>query len=132
MSNDLQHPGVTLYGIKNCDTVKKARRWLDERQAPYRFHDYHSDGLDADLLQRFIDQLGWQPLLNTRGNTWRKLSESQRAAALMLSQPTMIKRLLLETADWPSAAGFSPASVPRLYRQRGLRRLVPYSNSHNS
>ncbi|BAE74992.1 conserved hypothetical protein [Sodalis glossinidius str. 'morsitans'] len=116
MSNDLQHPGVTLYGIKNCDTVKKARRWLDDRQMPYRFHDYRSDDLDADLLQRFIDQLGWQPLLNTRGTTWRKLSESQRAAAdsaagtaaLMLSQPAIIKRPLLEAADGRLLLGFSP------------------------
>ncbi|WP_074012965.1 ArsC family reductase [Candidatus Sodalis sp. SoCistrobi] len=116
MSDDLQHPIATLYGIKNCDTVKKARRWLDEQQVPYRFHDYRSDGLDADLLQRFIDQLGWPPLLNTRGTTWRKLSESQRAAAdnaagaaaLMLSQPAMIKRPLLEAADGRLLLGFSP------------------------
>ncbi|RLR17421.1 ArsC family reductase [Sodalis-like symbiont of Bactericera trigonica] len=108
MPNDLQHPGVTLYGIKNCDTVKKARRWLDDRQVPYRFHDYRSDGLAADLLQRFISQLGWQPLLNTRGTTWRNLSESQRAAALMLSQPAMIKHPLLEAADGRLLLGFSP------------------------
>lgn len=116
MSNDLQHPIATLYGIKNCDTVKKARRWLDEQQVPYRFHDYRSDGFDADLLQRFIDRLGWQPLLNTRGTTWRKLSDQQRAeadnarsaAALMLNQPAVIKRPLLQAADGRLLLGFSP------------------------
>lgn len=115
MSNDLQHPIATLYGIKNCDTVKKARRWLDERQVPYRFHDYRADGLDAILLQRFIDRLGWQPLLNTRGATWRKLSDQQRAeagnargaAALMLSQLAIIKRPLLQMADGRLLLGFS-------------------------
>ena len=70
---------VTLYGIKNCDTIKKARRWLDEQQVAYRFHDYRTDGLDRALLERFIAELGWQPLLNTRGTTWRKLDEATRA-----------------------------------------------------
>lgn len=107
MSNDLQLPITTLYGIKNCDTVKQARRWLDARQVPYRFHDYRADSLDAILLQRFIDRLGWKPLLNTRGTTWCKLSEQQcaeagnarGAAAIMLSQPAIIKRPLLQMAD---------------------------------
>ena len=89
-----------LYGIKNCDTVKKARRWLDEQQIAYRFHDYRADGLDADMLQRFIAELGWEALLNTRGTTWRKLDETRResiqnaasAAELMLEMPAIIKR----------------------------------------
>lgn len=116
MCNNLQHPGVTLYGIKNCDTVNKAHRWLDDRKVPYRFHDYRSDSLDTDLLQRFIDQLGWRPLLNTCGITWRKLNEFQRtaadiaagAAAMILSQPTIINRPLVEAADGHLLLGFSP------------------------
>jgi Spx/MgsR family transcriptional regulator len=58
---------LTLFGIKNCDTIKKARRWLEAHQVDYRFHDYRVDGLDADLLQQFIAELGWEALLNTRG-----------------------------------------------------------------
>ncbi|MBW7983512.1 ArsC family reductase [Enterobacillus tribolii] len=97
----------TLYGIKNCDTIKKARRWLDEHQVAYHFHDYRADGLDAALLQRFVDALGWEPLLNTRGTTWRKLDETQRAGvtdaasaiAVMLEHPAIIKRPLLVNGD---------------------------------
>lgn len=109
MSNDLQHSITTLYGIKNCETVKKARPWLDERQVPYRFHDYLGDGLDTDLLQRFIDSLGWQLLLNTCYITWRKLSDQQArgTAAPMLSQPTIIKYPLLQMADSHLLLGFS-------------------------
>lgn len=82
---------VTLYGIKNCDTIKKARRWLEANNIDYRFHDYRVDGLDSELLNDFINELGWEALLNTRGTTWRKLDETTRnkitdaasAAALM-------------------------------------------------
>ncbi|MEI7237274.1 ArsC family reductase [Pectobacterium brasiliense] len=111
---------LTMYGIKNCDTIKKARRWLDDQQVAYRFHDYRADGLDEQLLQRFIDQLGFQALLNTRGTTWRKLSEelrerinsdtSDRAEAaknLMLEQPAVIKRPLLITDDGHALLGFN-------------------------
>lgn len=67
---------VTLYGIKNCDTIKKARRWLEANNIDYRFHDYRVDGLDSELLNGFINELGWEALLNTRGTTWRKLDET--------------------------------------------------------
>lgn len=60
---------ITLYGIKNCDTIKKARRWLEENGVDYRFHDYRVDGLDNTLLHTFISELGWEALLNTRGTT---------------------------------------------------------------
>lgn len=60
---------VTLYGIKNCDTIKKARRWLEANNIDYRFHDYRVDGLDSELLNGFINELGWEALLNTRGTT---------------------------------------------------------------
>lgn len=106
---------LTLFGIKNCDTIKKARRWLEAHQIDYRFHDYRVDGLDADLLQQFIAELGWEALLNTRGTTWRKLDESLRAtitnadsaAALMLEMPAIIKRPLLCAPGQPMLLGFS-------------------------
>lgn len=106
---------LTMYGIKNCDTIKKARRWLEEQSADYQFHDYRADGLTPELLQEFIDRLGWEPLLNTRGTTWRKLSEEQRreidnadaAKALMLAQPAIIKRPLLVGCGGKMLLGFS-------------------------
>ena len=105
---------ITLYGIKNCDTIKKARRWLDDNHVDYRFHDYRVDGLDADLMQKFIAELGWEALLNTRGTTWRKLDEKHRAsinnadsaAALMLEMPAIIKRPLLWAPGKPMLLGF--------------------------
>ncbi|MGK8932090.1 ArsC family reductase [Pluralibacter gergoviae] len=116
---------VTLYGIKNCDTIKKARRWLDEQQVAYRFHDYRADGLDRALLERFIAELGWQPLLNTRGTTWRKLDEATRAgidnadaaAALMLEMPAIVKRPLLCAPGKPMLLGFSDSSYQRYFKE---------------
>lgn len=106
---------IVLYGIKNCDTVKKARRWLDEHGQTYRFHDYRSDGLDDKLLSTFISELGWEALLNTRGTTWRKLDEAQKAAikdadsaaSLMLEMPAIIKRPLLCAPGKPMLLGFN-------------------------
>lgn len=107
---------LTMYGIKNCDTIKKARRWLEERQIAYRFHDYRADGLNTRMLHDFMRLTGgWQPLLNTRGTTWRKLSDAQRAAvvdadaalALMLEQPAIIKRPLLISGEL-ALLGFAP------------------------
>ena len=94
---------VTLYGISNCDTVKKARRWLESRAIDYRFHDYRKDGLNPEQLTAWADELGWDQLLNRRGTTWRRLPEATRegidrprALALLLEQPAMIKRPLLD------------------------------------
>ncbi|ENZ4299270.1 ArsC family reductase [Klebsiella pneumoniae] len=109
---------LTMYGIKNCDTIKKARRWLEAHQIEYRFHDYRADGLERAQLDTFIAELGWQALLNTRGTTWRKLDESLRnsidnadaAAALMLEMPAIIKRPLLCVPGRPMLLGFSEAS----------------------
>ncbi|HGS5905750.1 TPA: ArsC family reductase [Klebsiella pneumoniae] len=109
---------LTMYGIKNCDTIKKARRWLEAHQIEYRFHDYRADGLERAQLDTFIAELGWQALLNTRGTTWRKLDESLRnsidnadaAAALMLEMSAIIKRPLLCTPGRPMLLGFSEAS----------------------
>ncbi|TQI81623.1 Spx/MgsR family transcriptional regulator [Serratia fonticola] len=107
-----------LYGIKNCDTIKKARRWLEEHGVAYQFHDYRADGLNEQLLRDFVERLGWQPLLNTRGTTWRKLDEAQRnacdnadaAIALMLEQPAIIKRPLLDDGKGHALLGFSSES----------------------
>lgn len=105
---------VTLYGIPNCDTVKKARRWLDAAGVAYHFHDLRKDGLEADRLQRWIDELGWEKLLNKSGTTFRRLAEEERqgldaaaAKALMLAGPAMIRRPVVE-ADAGVSVGFSP------------------------
>ncbi len=116
---------VTLYGIKNCDTIKKARRWLEARQIDYRFHDYRADGLDRPLLDSFIAELGWEPLLNTRGTTWRKLDEATRAginnadaaAALMLEMPAIVKRPLLCAPGQPMLLGFSEESYQSYFKE---------------
>ncbi|TPE52836.1 ArsC family reductase [Maribrevibacterium harenarium] len=90
-----------IYGIKNCDTMKKALRWLDENQIAYRFHDYRKDGLERELLQQWLDQEGWENLVNKRGTTWRKLDSAEqedmpnRAVELFQQHPAMIKRPLL-------------------------------------
>ena len=104
---------LTLYGIPNCDTVKKARRWLDERGVAHRFHDFRKDGLDPDRLQGWIDTLGWEKLLNKSGTTFRKLPDEQKEAldaakakALMLDQPAMIRRPVVEATSGLSV-GFS-------------------------
>ena len=70
---------ITLYGIPNCDTIRKARRWLDERGVDYRFHDFRKDGLERDQLQAWVDELGWETLLNKRGLMWRRLPEEKKA-----------------------------------------------------
>jgi arsenate reductase len=110
---------TTLYGIKNCDTVKKARTWLDAQNIPYRFHDFRADGLSAELLGRLEAALGWEALLNRRGTTWRALADSQRepldrakALELMLAQPALIKRPVLETGA-KTLIGFTPNSYAR-------------------
>ena len=104
---------MILYGIPNCDTVKKARRWLDEQGVAHRFHDFRKDGLDPDRLQGWIDAIGWEKLLNKAGTTFRKLPDEARAGldaaaakALMLEQPAMIRRPVVEAADVVSV-GFS-------------------------
>jgi len=96
----------TLYGIKNCDTVKKARNWLDQNGIAYRFHDFRIDGLTPELLQRFADHLDWNKLLNRSSTSWRQLSADQqsdltqeKAMQLMLTTPTLIKRPVLESGD---------------------------------
>ncbi|MFA3779869.1 ArsC family reductase [Yersinia sp. 1652 StPb PI] len=132
MSDSLATPSLRLYGIKNCDTIKKARRWLEEQGIAYQFHDYRADGLSDEHLQGFIDQLGWEPLLNTRGTTWRKLPQAQRdaitdalaAKALMLEQPAIIKRPLLEATNGEMLLGFKIESYQLFIQQHNIKQHV--------
>jgi len=107
---------VTIHGIKNCDTMKKARAWLDGHDIAHRFHDYRSAGIDAAMLRGWAKQVGWEALLNRSGTTFRKLPESEReglteakAIALMLAQPSMIKRPVLDIGG-RLLVGFKPES----------------------
>lgn len=100
---------LTLYGIPNCDTVKKARVWLAEHDIAYRFHDFKKDGVPPDHLQRWMRAVGWDKVLNRQGTTWRKLDPAEQAAvldaasaaALLLANPSAIKRPVVE---WSEAA----------------------------
>jgi arsenate reductase len=105
---------TTIYGIKNCDTMKKARAWLDDHGIGYDFHDYKIAGVSKDKLKNWVDELGWEPLLNRAGTTFRKLPEGdkeglneRKALALMLAQPSMIKRPVLELGG-KLLVGFRP------------------------
>ncbi|TBU91263.1 ArsC family reductase [Phytopseudomonas dryadis] len=95
-----------LYGIKACDTMKKARTWLDEQGVDYRFHDYKTAGIDRGNLDRWCDEHGWETILNRAGTTFRKLDDAQKAdldqhkaIELMLAQPSMIKRPVLDLGN---------------------------------
>ena len=112
---------ATMFGIKNCDTIKKARDWLESRGVPYDFHDYKAAGIDKPVLEAWVKKLGWEVLLNRAGTTFRKLSESdkeglteKKAIALMLAQPSMIKRPVLE-AKGKLTVGFKPEEYKRLF-----------------
>jgi arsenate reductase len=106
--------GITIYGIKNCDTMKKARAWLDGHGVAYDFHDYKAEGITKEKLRAWCDELGWETLLNRAGTTFRKLPEVEReglnerkALALMLAQPSMIKRPVLDLGS-QLLVGFKP------------------------
>jgi arsenate reductase (glutaredoxin) len=97
---------TTMFGIKNCDTIKKARTWLETHGVDFMFHDYKASGIDAAHLNRWCDVHGWEMVLNRAGTTFRALSDSDkadltqaRAITLMLSQPSMIKRPVVENGD---------------------------------
>lgn len=105
---------VHLYGIRNCDTMKKAWTWLEAHDVAYVLHDYKKEGVDPDKLAQWADQVGWEVLLNRAGTTFRKLPDAERAdldreraIALMVSQPSMIKRPVLES-DGALQVGFKP------------------------
>jgi arsenate reductase (glutaredoxin) len=106
---------ATLYGIKNCDTMKKARAWLDQNGVAYHFHDYKSAGIDRARLKGWCDALGYEALLNRNGTTFRKLAEADKkdldastAIALMLDQPSMIRRPVLDLGGGRLLVGFNP------------------------
>jgi Spx/MgsR family transcriptional regulator len=106
---------VTLYGIKNCDTMKKARSWLDGHGVAYVFHDYKTQGIDRAHLERWVQQASWETVLNRAGTTFRKLPDAdkenlnaKKAVALMLAQPSAIKRPVLERAGGAITVGFKP------------------------
>ncbi len=106
---------VTIYGIKNCDTMTKARAWLDKHGVAYAFHDYKTEGISRERLDRWEKKVGWETLLNRAGMTFRKLPDkdkngisADKALRLMLAQPSMIKRPVLELSGGKLLVGFSP------------------------
>jgi arsenate reductase (glutaredoxin) len=110
---------ITMYGIKNCDTIKKARAWLDTRGIAYEFHDYKTAGLDRKQLEDWTREVGWEPLVNRAGTTFRKLADAEKtnldekkALALMLANPSLVKRPVLAIGSGAKArrllVGFSP------------------------
>jgi arsenate reductase (glutaredoxin) len=105
---------ITIHGIKNCDTMKKARTWLDEHDVAYAFHDYKAEGIDKPSLERWSKEVGWEILLNRAGTTFRALPDKdkeglneKKAIALMLAQPSMIKRPVLDVGG-KLIVGFKP------------------------
>jgi len=108
---------MVVYGITNCDTVKRARAWLAGEGRDYRFHDFKKAGVPEARLDAWLHSAGWETLLNRHGTTWRKLDDAQRAAvvdtasarALMLAQPSVIKRPVVEWADGHVSVGFDAA-----------------------
>ncbi len=112
---------VTIYGIKNCDTMKKARTWLESHGVVYRFHDYKSEGLDRARLAGWCKELGWEVLLNRAGTTFRALPEgdkqdldTEKAMALMLAQPSMVKRPVLDVGG-KLLVGFKPERYAEMF-----------------
>jgi len=115
---------TTLYGISNCDTVRKAKRWLDTHEIKYQFHDYRKDGISPAQIKRWVDELEWQMLLNKRSTSWRQLDDAQRdnidknsAIKLMSEQPTLIKRPLLDI-DGTKLIGFDETRYEKAFSNR--------------
>ncbi len=114
---------VTIYGIRNCDTMKKARAWLDAHDVAYAFHDYKVQGIEAGRLAGWAAKVGWEALLNRAGTTFRKLPEAEKAdltektaLALMRAQPSMIRRPVLETGG-QVLVGFKPETYAGAFRR---------------
>ncbi|MCV6625543.1 MAG: ArsC family reductase [Cellvibrionaceae bacterium] len=112
---------ITLYGIPNCDTVKKARSWLADAGVDHVFHDFRKDGLDEAQVQAWIDELGWETLVNKRSTSWKALDEDERntmdaagAKAAILAAPTLIKRPLLDTGT-SRHVGFKAADYAEIF-----------------
>jgi arsenate reductase len=115
---------TTLYGIKNCDTMKRARAWLDAHKVAYAFHDYKASGIDKATLEGWSTAVGWETLLNRAGTTFRKLPDAEKkdlsekkALALMLAQPSMIKRPVLDNGG-KLTVGFKPDAYQRVFAKR--------------
>ena len=112
---------TTLYGISNCDTVRKARRWLDARNVDYRFHDFRADGLEENAVRGWLAALGWEALVNRRSSSWKTLPPGEREAmddgralAQILAMPTLIKRPLLAHGELLET-GFSEARYGEIF-----------------
>jgi len=110
---------ITIYGIKNCDTMKRARAWLEQRRVDYSFHDYKASGIERERLEGWCKKVGWETLLNRNGTTFSQLADkdktgidAKKAMALMLAQPSMIKRPVLDLGGGKLIVGFTP----ELYR----------------
>jgi arsenate reductase (glutaredoxin) len=115
---------VTIYGIKNCDTMKKARAWLDKRGVAYAFHDYKTAGIARSMLENWAREVGWEALLNRAGRTFRALPQTEtegltdkKAIALMATQPSMIKRPVLDV-DGRLLVGFTPEQYDKVFGAR--------------
>ncbi len=113
---------IRLYGIPNCDTMKKARAWLAEHGIDYQFHDFKKEGIDEATLRDWIGQVGWETLLNRRGMMWRKLPQEirdsmdeQKAIEVMLETPSIIKRPVLVLDDGSIHVGFKPEQYEALF-----------------
>ena len=112
---------IIIYGIKNCDTMKKARAWLDKKGVGYAFHDYKTAGIERAKLKGWAKKAGWETLLNRAGMTFRKLPDKdkdslteKKAIALMLAQPSMIKRPVLELGGGKLLVGFKPDEYAKI------------------
>jgi len=113
---------ITVFGIPNCDTVKKARIWLQDQGLAHHFHDFKKDGVPPDALVRWMQALGWEVLLNRKGTTWRKLdaalqasvTDAASASALMLAQASVIKRPVVQWPDGGISVGFTPERFAEL------------------
>ncbi|RDL44733.1 ArsC family reductase [Marinomonas piezotolerans] len=112
---------TTIYGIKNCDTMKKAQRWLNDNNVTYVFHDYRKDGLTHEQVEQWIEVLGWENLINKRGTTWRQLDKTQQenmtdelAISVLLDKPAMIKRPLLDH-NGTLTLGFKPEQYSEIF-----------------
>ena len=117
---------ITLYGIKNCDTVVKARRWLEQHGIEFEFHDFRADGLEQATVETWLAELGWESLVNKRSTSWKALDEAARknmddrsALSAIMAQPTLIKRPLLDTGH-ERFTGFSAASYAKIFNRHTL------------
>ena len=113
---------IAIYGIKNCDTMKKARAWLDKHKVDYDFHDYKVAGIERERLERWTKKVGWETLLNRAGTTFKKLPDKDKnsvteakAIALMLRQPSMIKRPVVDAGGGKLLVGFKPEQYAALF-----------------